>query len=492
MFADKSVRNRSESVASAGYQSVNDNANPSNHMRKNNYYKSRTVGDIGGVRFTDMWEDTLKDALGPSYWMVKSSHMGQMRLLVFARNDIYPAITRSEKGSQATGVAGVATNKGGVAIGIKVWETELCFINSHLAAHQDKCRARNAHYRDIVKGLRMDPYQMDVLTAYHHVFWMGDLNYRLDYGQQAIIPTESPSMDDFKSLVDKVDSGQYGELLPLDQLAKEMEAKRCFYQFNEGEIRFPPTFKTRREPGMEYLPQRSPAWCDRILYRSNLPLKQVKVVDYYCAPDVDSSDHKPVGALFNVPTIWCRAEEVSKVISTLKLVITCIKVSGMPTPGNKRRSSTITSTAPSQQIIFMGPALLSEAHPVSTTVLRLVDVSEGNRVRAGTVNTMSRGVLPLTQAATALAARGVNAPAVTVTVPLEHNGLPAGSLEVTMKMEVPGTHKAKRPSIDLQTVPNRLSTLMRRSIAHIAPLARSSGATENNSIGRRSVGRSDN
>ena len=48
---------------------------------------------------------------------------------------------------------------------------------------QDKTKARNYHYREIVRGLKMDPSwkqypNPDVVMAYHHVFWMGDLNYR--------------------------------------------------------------------------------------------------------------------------------------------------------------------------------------------------------------------------------------------------------------------------------------------------------------------------
>ncbi len=163
--------------------------------------------------------------MGPNYSLVKSAHMGQIRLLVFARNNICAAISRIDRGTQATGVAGVATNKGGVAVGIKLWDTEICFINAHMvrqrhpsgasgtllthkhtrahththshshthththcieqAAHQDKVKQRNKNYTDIIKGLRINPdYPMDCLTGYHHVFWVGDLNYRLDFGQQ--------------------------------------------------------------------------------------------------------------------------------------------------------------------------------------------------------------------------------------------------------------------------------------------------------------------
>ncbi len=86
--------------------------------------------------------------------------MGQIRLLVFARNDICAAISRVDRGIQATGVAGVATNKGGVAIGLRIFDTELVFVNAHMAAHQDKVKSRNANYRDIVRGIHMDPHNM--------------------------------------------------------------------------------------------------------------------------------------------------------------------------------------------------------------------------------------------------------------------------------------------------------------------------------------------
>ena len=32
-----------------------------------------------GGQFRDVWEDHIKDAMGPNYSMVKSAHMGQIR-----------------------------------------------------------------------------------------------------------------------------------------------------------------------------------------------------------------------------------------------------------------------------------------------------------------------------------------------------------------------------------------------------------------------------
>ncbi|GIL56823.1 hypothetical protein Vafri_12132 [Volvox africanus] len=239
-------------------------------------YKSKGVltdmAKVGG-EFRDLWEERLKEAVGPGYFMVASAHMGQIRLLLFARNDVYAAISDVRTSKQATGVAGVATNKGGVGISLRVWETTMAFVNSHLAAHQDRSRARNNNYRDIIRGLKLDSQgsNMDVLTAFHHVIWVGDLNYRLDYGQQASNPTESPAPADFAALVTDVQQGGFSKLLEVDQLRREMAAKRAFLGFHEGPINFEPSFKVLRRRGYDYNPQRSPAYCDRILYRCVRP-----------------------------------------------------------------------------------------------------------------------------------------------------------------------------------------------------------------------------
>ena len=41
-------------------------------------------------------------------------------------------------------------NKGGVCVGLQLGHTDICFINSHLAAHQSKTPQRNSNYCEIV------------------------------------------------------------------------------------------------------------------------------------------------------------------------------------------------------------------------------------------------------------------------------------------------------------------------------------------------------
>ena len=51
-----------------------------------------------------------------------------------------------------------------------------------------------------------------------------------------------------------------------------------------------------------------------------------QVLDYFCAPNVSSSDHKPVSAIFSVPTIW-RRHDVSAEVPTANIVVIISKIS---------------------------------------------------------------------------------------------------------------------------------------------------------------------
>lgn len=87
----------------------------------------------------------------------------------------------------------------------------------------------------------------------------------------------------------------YHELLEHDQLKAAMRSGEAFPGFMEGPISHGPTFKVRRERGVVYNSERVPAYCDRVLWRSVVGLGGA-VSMVWSAPDVHSSDHKPVAA----------------------------------------------------------------------------------------------------------------------------------------------------------------------------------------------------
>jgi hypothetical protein len=88
----------------------------------------------------------------------------------------------------ATGLAKVIGNKGGSGVAFDLFDTRLCFIGSHLAARIDRRRMelRNQHYRDIMKDLNFSD-NGDNHHEFDHVFWMGDLNYRIEMPRDTII-----------------------------------------------------------------------------------------------------------------------------------------------------------------------------------------------------------------------------------------------------------------------------------------------------------------
>ncbi|KAK3257698.1 hypothetical protein CYMTET_33226 [Cymbomonas tetramitiformis] len=75
-------------------------------------------------------------------------------------------------------VGGVLYNKGGVAVAMKIADTRVCFVNAHLAAHQEMYEERNSHFRKIIHGLKLGHREMDISCQFDHLIFLGDLNYR--------------------------------------------------------------------------------------------------------------------------------------------------------------------------------------------------------------------------------------------------------------------------------------------------------------------------
>lgn len=255
----------------------------------------------GGYRDCDAdWQAAVGAALGPSYELLRADGMGQMKLLLFARFDALPGVSGHEATSEATGIAHLGVNKGGVVGAVTLWDTSLAFVSAHLAAHQNKVKRRNEDFAEIVSNCVLGQRGMEITNQYHHLVFMGDLNYRLDltplFGAEAA-SAKSPPKELFDTITASVAAGNLSALLACDQLNQARAAGEAFAYFQEGAITHAPTFKVRREPGLVYNEQRSPAFCDRILWRS-LPGMVATQQALWAAAEVASSDHKPVGAAF--------------------------------------------------------------------------------------------------------------------------------------------------------------------------------------------------
>ena len=125
------------------------------------------------------------------------------------------------------------------------------------------------------------------------VFFLGDLNYRINMGYGECKRTI------FQNQALPKAQQNWGSLLAHDQLLLEKRAGHAFVEFTEADIRFTPTYKY--DPGTNVFDtsakQRSPAWCDRIMYSG----RQVTQL-FYGRSELLCSDHRPVSACYNITT----------------------------------------------------------------------------------------------------------------------------------------------------------------------------------------------
>ena len=245
----------------------------------------------------------------------------------------------------ASGImGGMGINKGGVAVALRYRGTPIAFVASHLAARATakRNRRRNKDVRNIIENCNIGLKNIDMIHQYN-VFWLGDLNYRLNLEWDAAV-----------ALVKKRD---WPTLRQHDQLLIEKAAGRVFMDFQELPLDFPPTYKyvdfkhtcvwepvggnggarvvghicrsvpatessksLARELGVSlsdgeqffFMPantkglrreytthkMQTPSWTDRILFRP-LPGTVIRQESSGCVDEIQTSDHSPVYATYS-------------------------------------------------------------------------------------------------------------------------------------------------------------------------------------------------
>lgn len=296
---------------------------------------TKTSGKLSIENRAQLWKDRLSRAVRELYPQsgdnsnVAGIRCGQFRLLecrhmmglfsaVFVRQDLLgqtqSVSTNAGGGSTSklelsdpqvrevavsvvkTGLGGLHGNKGAIATRLVIDDTSFCFVNCHLAAHQNQVAARNHDVSTILRDafFAIPPSRIGelafvnggdgtLISDHSHVIWFGDLNYRIDL-----------SRDDVFHLVQ---SKNYTELMRHDQLRKQLAQNPLFMLrgFHEAPTLFDPTFKYDTVPPFDYdtsEKKRVPAYCDRILWRGDIEQHT------YQRYEVNISDHRPVNASF--------------------------------------------------------------------------------------------------------------------------------------------------------------------------------------------------
>lgn len=244
----------------------------------------------------------LDEALGPSFLQLRVQELESIKLCVYVRKTLSKQLEAVETADIPTKLGGLLKTKGAVGLSFKVAGTSFLFVNSHFSAHQGAVSDRNRDYRTICTGLPL-PHQDHVEQAFQlisssrkhrnvtelfdRVFWMGDLNYRVDLSREEVD--------------DKLEMGNYLTMLQFDQLSLEREQMRTFMGFSEQAITFKPTYKFDRGTDTYDTSEkrRIPSWTDRILFRSTKE-DSIHCDLYDSCNDLKESDHKPVFGSFRV------------------------------------------------------------------------------------------------------------------------------------------------------------------------------------------------
>ncbi|THG17015.1 hypothetical protein TEA_027232 [Camellia sinensis var. sinensis] len=244
----------------------------------------RERNDKGKLEETQISDgNSIESSIPLEFRCIISKQMVGISISVWVRIDLCPYIRNPSVSCVGCGIMGCLGNKGSVSVRFRLHETSFCFVCTHLASGG----------RD------------------------GDEKYRNSNMAEILSRTSfpgGPALDLPRSIVDHeislpesatralVDKGDWNALLQNDQLSMELMDGQVLEGWHEGTIKFGPTYKYYPNSdeyyggveGKKSKKNRSPAWCDRIIWFGE-GLKQ----HLYAREESRLSDHRPVKAIFS-------------------------------------------------------------------------------------------------------------------------------------------------------------------------------------------------
>ncbi|XP_057193929.1 phosphatidylinositol 3,4,5-trisphosphate 5-phosphatase 1 isoform X5 [Triplophysa rosa] len=179
---------------------------------------------LGEKEWVDIVRSALRDINNISFKHIVSQTLWSMRIVVLAKPEHENRISHVFSDSVKTGIANALGNKGAVGVSFMFNRTSFGFVNSHLTSGSEKKLRRNQNYISILRFLNLGDKKQnpfDITHRFPHLFWLGDLNYRVDFQPQ-----------DAENIVMKIKQQQYQELLAKDQLSTEMKEGKVFIDYD--------------------------------------------------------------------------------------------------------------------------------------------------------------------------------------------------------------------------------------------------------------------
>jgi len=262
--------------------------------------KAQPQNIVWDTLFDDPWTAKIRETLAPfGFVKIHTLRMQGLVTSLFLKRSHLIYLRDVETLWTRRGFGGMWGNKGAVSVRLGIHGCSMCLVNCHLTPHDQFMKERVDDYQEILTGQTFSNKETSNILFHDYVFWIGDLNFRLNGNTTS------------NDIIENVSKGSYSELLKEDQLTQVRRSGDAFSELQEMPVTFPPTYKF--ETGLDnYDVKRRPGWTDRILYQvnanayDNVTLK-VEGLSYKSHTHYRASDHRPVTASFQIrvfrPTI---------------------------------------------------------------------------------------------------------------------------------------------------------------------------------------------